>query len=1009
VVSASIVNNQFYGSGTEGGMAIGFYNWDNDNPTFNTFEIGGAGNENTFYGGIGTFIYLDNSSGPANPNATTMVPWAVNLNIENNLFASSPATLPANMTLAQLFALEDKVFHAMDNALALGLVTWVPSNVYVTTNTLGIQRGIDAASAGNIVNVNTGNYNEKLLINKGLTLEGVDGAVLDGTGLGPVTGVSIKSGNVTFNNIDVANFGGNGIICGYESNPPGGLQNIQITNCVISNILPGSSHGFGIYAGYQSEGFPGTISAHLDYSGLIISGNEIHNTANAALVLQSITSSTGSLLVSDNHIHNSNASGIWIDCARELLISGNEINSNSNGIFMSSGGNWYEVDGAFGPKSIDIINNIISNNSSNGVAIYAGWPLTLKINDNSFTLNGDKGVNNQISSSSPIDASCNWWGTADGDLISGMISGPVTIANWLNSGGNSNSGYGFIPTGNCTGSPVVIESATLDHIICGETEGSIKVVFSGGTANYTIDWEVSSTTVTNSDDYTISGLAAGTYVIIVTDANGSSVSTSAEVFNQPVYNSTALTYHTTIQAAIDATTTGDGDVIEVCAGTYVEDLEIDKSITLLGPNAGISPNTETRVAEATIIPFETDAAQAYITASDVTIDGFTFNGNNPSLASGYPGTNGADIDAAAAVYQNADNINNLVVKNNIIQNQTYMGIYLFGGSYSAPSTTGNLIDDNLFKDLGHYGTGLSYANWGGGVMLYNNQYTRITNNVMQNVRIGIQTGNFSRANIGSSDYQVIANNTIEARRRGIFHNLHYGPTSPYTLSNNNITALDNTNESVWDGIFFGSMSVDAFGINNTINGSGVTNPSEGIEIWNVKSTTPVRISGGSVSNVVIGVFANNFEGYNSNGTDGAHAVISGVTITPKTGGVGVKAYDSPSYTGVPALVSVEVKDNCSISGAATGILAEGADASVTVTNNLTTITGNQVGILVKDGADLASVTGNTITNNTHGGIIIEATAGTIGVINNNTISGNGYTAFQPGYGLGLKNGLDNSS
>jgi parallel beta-helix repeat protein len=74
-----------------------------------------------------------------------------------------------------------------------------------------------------------------------------------------------------------------------------------------------------------------------------------------------------------------------------------------------------------------------------------------------------------------------------------------------------------------------------------------------------------------------------------------------------------------------------------------------------------------------------------------------------------------------------------------------------------------------------------------------------------------------------------------------------------------------------------------------------------------------------------------------------------------------------------------------------------------VTNNLTTISGNDVGIRVKDGADLASVLNNTITNNTDGGIIIESTAGTIGLINNNTISGNGYDVDV--HGIGLKNDL----
>ena len=45
-----------------------------------------------------------------------------------------------------------------------------------------------------------------------------------------------------------------------------------------------------------------------------------------------------------------------------------------------------------------------------------------------------------------------------------------------------------------------------------------------------------------------------------------------------------------------------GGTVYVAAGTYVEDPVIDKAVTLLGPNAGINPNTGTRVAEAVILP-----------------------------------------------------------------------------------------------------------------------------------------------------------------------------------------------------------------------------------------------------------------------------------------------------------------------------------------------------------------------------------------------------------------------
>jgi parallel beta-helix repeat protein len=480
----------------------------------------------------------------------------------------------------------------------------------------------------------------------------------------------------------------------------------------------------------------------------------------------------------------------------------------------------------------------------------------------------------------------------------------------------------------------------------------------------------------------------------------------------PVVNQTKGISYMTIQAAIDDANPVGGDVIKVAAGPYVEDIIVDRAVTLLGPNAEKCGDATDRLPEATIYPATSSPFGEIIKvqASDVTIKGFLIDGDNPSLTSEIIGTNGADLDAAEAVTVYVDNVNNLTVKNNIVKNLTYFGVTIFGASYSAPVTTGHLVDCNKFQDLGTYLDPETNSNnmnyWGGGVLIYNDQYTRVVNNVMTNVRMGIQTGNYHRQNPGDAMYQVIDNNTIQARRMGIFYNLHTGNPAPLTLSNNTITALSNSYETKWRGIALSSLS-EAVGTasNNTINGSGLTVPSFGYEVWNVKSNAPSVIYGGTVSNVDIGVFANNFEGYASNGTNGAHALVSGVTITTKTGGVGVKAYDSPLYTGVnPAPVVVTVKDNCSISGAATGILAEGADASVTVTNNLATITGNEVGIRVKDGATLASVTGNTITNNTHGGIIIESNAGTIGVINNNTISGNGATA-DPTHGLGLQNDL----
>jgi len=171
---------------------------------------------------------------------------------------------------------------------------------------LTIQAAINAASNGDTIEVAAGIYHEELLITKPLIINGEDNAVLDGSTLGSKkVGVKIKSGNVTFNNIDVANFSGNGIIVGYEAPIPGSLLNVHITNCMIANIQPGYLHGFGIYVGYEAEAFkyvPPALTSFLDYSGLLIENNEIKNTRSSALVLQSIIGISGQLVVENNNI-----------------------------------------------------------------------------------------------------------------------------------------------------------------------------------------------------------------------------------------------------------------------------------------------------------------------------------------------------------------------------------------------------------------------------------------------------------------------------------------------------------------------------------------------------------------------------------------------------------------------------------------------------------------------------------------------------------------------------------
>ncbi|MEQ8405926.1 MAG: right-handed parallel beta-helix repeat-containing protein [Oceanicaulis sp.] len=209
------------------------------------------------------------------------------------------------------------------------------SSTFVVLDGMSIQAAIDAASAGDTIEVAAGTYAESLTIDKALTIIGADGAVLQGPD-GAATAVSIQSGDVTFENFDIQGFS-DGIIVGYEASPPGDLQNVVIRDNDIDLASGGNPHGFGIYAGFEAEGLrDGVIPGQLDYSGLVIEGNSVTGSSNAALVLQSIQASGTDILVLQNTFEDAGASGVWIDSASNIDLVGNVIQGNSFGVYVDN-------------------------------------------------------------------------------------------------------------------------------------------------------------------------------------------------------------------------------------------------------------------------------------------------------------------------------------------------------------------------------------------------------------------------------------------------------------------------------------------------------------------------------------------------------------------------------------------------------------------------------------------------------------------------------------------------
>ncbi|MDQ6692906.1 MAG: DUF1565 domain-containing protein, partial [Chloroflexota bacterium] len=171
--------------------------------------------------------------------------------------------------------------------------------------------------------------------------------------------------------------------------------------------------------------------------------------------------------------------------------------------------------------------------------------------------------------------------------------------------------------------------------------------------------------------------------------------------------------YTTIQSAITAASPG--DTIQVCAGTYVENITIDKPLTLQGSGQGSS-----LIVPAVSNPDcpgggslcgGTASNIILVQANNVTIYGFTLNGDNPALTSGIV-VGGADLDARNGIITNHTTglYQNLTVYDTTVQNIFLRGIYASsGGSFN--------FHDNTVRNVQASGASIAMFNYGGsGIM-----------------------------------------------------------------------------------------------------------------------------------------------------------------------------------------------------------------------------------------------------------------------------------------------------
>jgi len=243
--------------------------------------------------------------------------------------------------------------------------------------------------------------------------------------------------------------------------------------------------------------------------------------------------------------------------------------------------------------------------------------------------------------------------------------------------------------------------------------------------------------------------------------------------------------YSTIQSAINAASTG--DTISVCPGTYPEQVQITKKLTLLGAKAGVDARTRVTTGESII---DSACGAVQIMADNVVLDGFTAQGStmsDPCFIAGIwtnPGFSGT---------QGGYQIRNNIVQNNII------GIEMDNTGVLAARIERNLIQNN--NNLGpDGGTGID-TNFGATNVVVD------SNKFFGNANTGV--GNF-----GGGSSLTFSNNEFDSNRRA------FGIASVISSSIATNNVHNSTDPATADIRIFGAVSGLSITCNNLASGAG---------------------------------------------------------------------------------------------------------------------------------------------------------------------------------------------
>jgi PGF-CTERM protein len=723
------------------------------------------------------------SSAPESPVNDTYCTWTkfnvsvdqtVNVTWYLNETAQTPvneSVTEANYTFHAEYICENNVSALAENANGTDMQTWVWNVTAAPTynctcgdicvNTTGwwrdcgtfnangtpIQAAVDAATAGETICVGDGTYHENVNVGKRLTIRSENGSA------NCIVNASDSGDHVFEVTVDYMNISGFTATGATDNWKAGIYLNNGVSDCNISNNNCSNNHR-GIYLPSSSN------------NNTLTNNTANSNSQHGILLISSSNNNT----LTENTANSNSQHGIYLgDSSNNNTLANNTANAND----------WYGIHLLFSSNNNTLTENTANSNTRNGIILTESSSNTLT--ENTANSNTQYGIF--------LECSCN-----DNTLTENTANSNTQYGVYLRDADNNNVSCNLVQsnivagfyldsgsTGNTIGSNTASNNTHGIYLTSSSNNTIYNNYFNNTNNAYDTGYNIWNTTKTAGTNIIGGSWLGGNYwsdyAGVDTDGDGLGdtlipYNSSGNIQNGGDYHPLVIPgvaiyvpdNYTTIQSAVD--NASGGDTIIVRDGTYTENVDVDKRLTIRSENG----------SDSTIVSAANSSHNVFkVTADYVTISGFTVTGATK------------DLDISGIYLSDADycDISNIKASNN------GAGIFLFNSS-------NNTIKNNAVNS----------NEWTGIYVEFSSNNT-IASNIASTNGEGICLGRFTSSNI-------VTNNTASNNHDGI---------RLYSSGNNKLTNNNASNNNC--GIYLFHSSNNTFSGNTALNNTDVDFSDEG--------------------------------------------------------------------------------------------------------------------------------------------------------------------------------------